>query len=113
MGDVPRLSIADNHICATVQDGLNQLGDVCSAVLIVTVGIDDDVGSCPQREIKATGKGAGQTTVGAMPKHMFDAQGARRVARAIGAAVIHDQDLDVVDAWDSPRNISHGLRQGP
>ena len=56
-------------------------------------------------------EGGSQTAITAMADDMADARFASRLQRAIRAAVVDHQRLDLVDAVDVSRQIGQRLRQ--
>lgn len=111
MGADPCLSVADHHVGAVVEDGLNQSRDVATAILIVGVGVDDDIRTGLQGRIEAGGKGRREPSVAAMTDDVIDARFASHHQRGVGAAVVDDQRFKLVDPGDVRWEIGQRLGQ--
>ena len=66
MFDGFRLTVADDDIRLIVEDRAHQRGNVWSVILIVAIGIDDDVGAEPQRRIDPALKALREAPIGAV-----------------------------------------------
>ena len=114
------LAVADDHVGAAVEDRRDELGDVAAVVLVVGVGVDDDVGAELEAGVEARLEAGGQPLVVRQLDDVVDAVGAGDLDRAVGRAVVDDQPLDGVEARRprgggrraSPGSVSSSLRQG-
>jgi hypothetical protein len=94
------LAVADDHVGAALDDRGNELGDVVAVVLVVGVGVDDDVGAELQRGVEPRLEAGGQALVVRQLDDVVDAVGARDLDRAVGRAVVDDEPLDRFEAGD-------------
>ena len=70
----------------------------CAGVLVVGVGVDDEVGARLERRVDAGRERRRQPLVAAQPDDVVDAARARDVRGAVARPVVDDQHLDHVDA---------------
>ena len=94
-----------------LQQRREQLRDLVARVLVVGVGVDDEVGAALERGVDAGRERRRQPLVAAQPDDVIDAARARDVRRAVARPVVDDQDLDDVDAGDRSRQIGERRRQ--
>ena len=99
--DRPR---ADHQVRLAGEDRRGELRDVVGAVLVVGVGIDDDVGAGAQRRLDAGGERPREALVAPQADDVIDAGGLGDGDRLVGAAVVDDHPLD-------PREARHRARQ--
>lgn len=104
-------AVADDDVGAAVEDRLDQARDIGALVLIVAVGIDDDVGAEPQAGVEPDAEGARQALVVLVDENMIDAKLPRHLDRAVRRSIADDEDFHVIDAVDLARNIRHRRRQ--
>jgi len=110
--DTLHLPIADDHIGFVAQDGGDQVGDAVLRVLVVGIGVDDDVGPEAQAGVQPGLEGGGQPLVGGVAHHVVHPQRPGHFDGPVAAAVVDDQDLDHVDAGHLARDGRDGHRQG-
>ena len=79
-------------------------------VLVVGVGVDDDVGAELEARVEPGLEAGGQALVVRQPDDVVDAVRARDLDRAVGRAVVDDEPLDLVEALDLARQV--GERRG-
>ena len=108
MGDGVGFAVADNDIRLTRQDGSDQFGDVGAGVLVIAIGVDDDVGPQLQAGVQPGGESGGQPPVLREPHNVLHPQRPRYLHRPVVTAVIDDEQFHLVDASDDTRNIGHG-----
>jgi hypothetical protein len=106
------LAIGDDDVGATGEDRLHQVADALLRVLVVAVGVHDDVGAQLQRPLHAVVEGAAQTPVPRVPHEVRDAVLLRDLDRAIRRAVVDDHDDDLVDPVDLLRDRREDRGQG-
>ena len=82
-----------------------------AVVLVVGVGVDDDVGAELQRGVEARLEARGQALVVRQPDDVVDAVLAGDLDRAVGRAVVDDQPLDDVEAGDLAREVGQRRRE--
>jgi hypothetical protein len=111
MFDRGGLPVADDDIGAAVEYRPDQSRDIVRLVLVVAVGVDDDVGAARETGIEPGCERRGEAAIARMAHDVIGAAGARDVGRAVARAVVDHQDLDPVDAVDAARNGGDGRRQ--
>ena len=112
MGDLGGLAVADHDICPAIQNRCHQLRNVGTKVLIVAVGVDDDVGPRLQTFVNAPAEGARQAQVPLVANDVLDPQIPSDLNGAIGTAIINDEDLNPVDARNRTGNVRKSRRKG-
>ena len=105
-------AVADDHVGLAGEDRRDELDDVGAAVLVVGIGVDDDVGAELERGVEARLEGRREALVVGQPDDVVDALLAGDVDGAVGRAVVDDQQLDRVEALDLARQIADRRRQG-
>jgi hypothetical protein len=108
IGDV---AVADADIGLAVQQRRQQLRDVGGGVLVVGVGVDDEIGAGLERGVDAGGESGGEPLVATQPDDVIDAAGTRHVRRPVARPVVDDQHLDDVDAGNRLGQIGERRRQ--
>ncbi len=94
------VAVADDDVGLALEQGLEQRRNLVPGVLIVGVGVDDEVGAAFERGVDAGGERRRQALVAAQPDDVIDAGRARDIGRAVARSVVDDQDFDDVDARD-------------
>ena len=94
-----------------MQDRSDQFGNKLAGILIISIGIDNDVRAQPQASIQAGLECLGQPAVLRMTNNMIHAQGFGYRYRIIMAAVINNQRFQAVNARDTGRQPGQGIRQ--
>jgi len=89
---------SDHQIGFAAHDGSNQLPDVVGAVLIVRIGIDDDIGPGLEARFNTGAKRVCQPLVPGQTYNMVNAVPYRDFYSAIGASVIDDQPLERINS---------------
>ncbi len=105
------LSITNDDLRPAFQDGGAELRDVEAGILIVAVGIDDDIGAKPQARVNTGSEGNCKAFVALVADNIICTALVCYLDRSVGAAVIYDQDLDAVDSLDIPGYVGEGCRQ--
>ena len=88
---------ADDHIGPAFVDWLDQLSYVTRVILVVCVGIDDDVGSGANTPFQTRLERGGQTLITGQRDDVIYAVFSGDLDSSIGAAIINDQPLNRVD----------------
>ena len=101
------LPVADHNIGFVTQDGGEQIGDGVAGVLVVGIGVDDEVGTKPEAGVEAGLKGASQPQVFGMADDVGDVMVARNGRCAIGTPIVNHQRLNHIN----PRNVRRQIRQ--
>src|SRR5882757_6133849 len=94
------LTVGNDDVCPPGDDRLNQVGDALLRVLVIAVGIDQDVATELQSALHAIMERAAQTAVAGMPDEVRHAVLLGNLDRAVGRTVIDDEDDDLVDPGD-------------
>ena len=105
------LAVADHHVGAARDDRLDQLRDVARVVLVVGVGVHDDVGAELEARVEPGLERGGEALVVREPDDVVDAVRARDVDRAVGRAVVDHEPLDRVDAGHLAGEVGERLRE--
>ena len=111
MLDLIRLAVADHHVGVPGQDRRHQLRDVGAAVLVVGIGVHDDVGAELQRSVEPGLEGRRQTLVVGQAHDVADAARPGHLDGPVRRAVIDHEPLDLVDALDRPGQVGESLRK--
>lgn len=99
-------AFADDHVRFLFQNGAHQLFNVRTAVLVVRIGVDDDVRTQPQTCVQSGEEAPCQTFVAAEGYDVVESQLPCLLNGAVLAAVVDDEIFDGVDAVDVPRQIT-------
>ena len=113
MCDAVGLAVANDQLGSAGQDGLDQLDDVAAKVLVVAIGVDDDIGAQLKAGVETRLEGMSQAAVAGKPDDVVRPGLAGDFAGAVGGAIVDDEDFDLVYAFDPARDGCNGLRQGP
>jgi hypothetical protein len=82
--------------------------DVFGVVLVIGVGVDDQVGAFFDAGFQAGDETGGETSMLLQAHDVLHAGGSRCIGGAVAAAVINDQKFDLVYALQSPGKGLHG-----
>jgi hypothetical protein len=88
------LAIADDHVRLAAQDRPDQLGDVATLVLVVSVGVDDHVGPQLEAGVKPGLECGREALVVGQPDHVIDPVSPSDLDRAVLGAVVDEQPFD-------------------
>ncbi len=97
MLDLKDGALADHHVGLPRENRLHELRNVGGLVLVVRVGVDDDIRAARETGLDARHERAREAEMRAVD-HMVHAEFLRDLRGAVGAAVVHDEPLDLVDA---------------
>jgi hypothetical protein len=111
VGKLVGLSIADYQICFAPQDGLHQPRYICGAILIVRVGIDDDVSTQADTSVKASRKSAGEPAVARHSCDMVNPRVACNDASAVGTTIVNHEYFDAIYPLYAARQVSNRRRK--
>jgi hypothetical protein len=103
--DLSGLPVADYDFGLAFDDGGYQIRDSAAWILVVTVGVDQYVGSMLQCVIYSVAEGSGQTSGRGMSDDMLHAQFFGDFNSTVGASVINDHDFDLIYARDGLRKV--------
>ncbi len=103
MLDLRHLAVADHHVGLAGQDRADQRGNVARVVLVVGVGVDDDVGPELETGVEAGLERGREALVVGQAHDVVDPVGARDLDRAIARAVVDDEPFDLVEAIEIAR----------
>ena len=104
------LAVAHHHLGRPLHDGRDELGDVGAGVLIVGVGVDDDVGAEAEGGVDAGHEGGGEAAVIFQLHNVRCTRFSRRFGCFVERAVVDDERLDDMKAVDLLRNVAQRLR---
>ena len=94
---------ADNDVGLVHENRFDEAGNISTTVLIIGIGVHDDICSELQRCIQPGGKRFRQPLMMRKPDNMMDAVLTGHFDGTIRAAVVHDQQLDDVDTGNLAR----------
>ncbi|OPZ67140.1 MAG: hypothetical protein BWY83_02694 [bacterium ADurb.Bin478] len=112
MLDGAGIAVADHQISLMRQNRPHQLGDIFARILVIGVGVDNQIRAQPQTGVQAGGKAGGQSLIAIQAHDMVNAQLPRDLHRFILAAVVDHQNLDGIDALDLAGQVRQRDRQG-
>jgi hypothetical protein len=90
-------AFANDDIGRTVKDGADQFFNIIAAVLVIGIGVDDDVSAIPQTGVKACHKALGEAFVAAEVYDVMDAPASGDLYGIIFAAVIDDEIFNSIN----------------
>ena len=111
MGDLRNLPVANDDVRFLAQDGRNQVRHVAAGVLVIGVGVNNNVGPQAQGGVEAGLERLGQSQVARVVDDVGDAESLGGYGRSIRAPVIHHQRLDTVNARNMRRQPGQRFRQ--
>ncbi len=106
------LPVGDDDVGLASDDRLDQVGDALLGILVVAVGVHDDVRAELEGADHPVVERAAETLVADVVHELGDAVGARDLDGAVAAAVVDDEDDDLVDARDRLRDALEHRRKG-
>ena len=106
------VAVADDDLGRPVDDRLHDLDDVGPDVLVVGVGIDDDVRAEAQRRVDAGDERRSEAAVAHEANDVIGAGLACRGDGAVRRAVVDHQRLDPAEAVDPFREIGNRTGDG-
>ena len=112
MLDVFWIAIADDEFGPALQDRPDELLDILAAILIVAVGIDDDICAFPERIIHARREGVPEAPVGRKPDQVVDTVIEGHLCGSVSTPIIDDQDLDRIDPIDLAGQVAERGGEG-
>ncbi|OPZ07625.1 MAG: hypothetical protein BWZ08_01743 [candidate division BRC1 bacterium ADurb.BinA292] len=108
---LPDTAVADHHLGLVGQDRPDQPLDAVAAILVVGVGVDDDVGAVRERGFQPGAERRRQPLIAAEIDDVRDAVRAGHLDGAVLRPVVDDQHLNGIDAVDPARQIAQRRRQ--
>ena len=112
MADGSGLPVPDNQIGPTLYNRFHKRRHVATKVLVVSIGVDDDVGPQFQTSVEARFKRVPQSPISRKTYDVVDAGVTSHPLRIVRGAVVDDQDLYLIDALDGSRNILYRIGEG-
>jgi hypothetical protein len=106
------LTISDYDLRPSLQDWLHKLGNISAAILIVSVGVDNDVRARAQGIVQPASETARETNVRKVPQDMVDAQRFRDRCGTVCRTVVNYKIFDCIHTWYFARQVGNRLRQG-
>ena len=107
-----RLPVADYDIRRAIQNGSAQGWNFLPGILIVAVSIDDNVRTEIEAGVYAGPECARQAAPCLVTNDIIDPCFPGDLGRAVGAAIINDQNPDLINTVNVSWNIRNGLPQG-
>jgi hypothetical protein len=104
-------AVADDHVGFAGEDRGQQLRDVRAAVLVVGVGVDDQVGAELQAGVESRLECGGQAAVVGQADELLDTVLAGDLDGSIGRAVVDHEQLDLIHALDAARQVGDRARK--
>lgn len=102
----------DDNVGRALDNRRHQFWDVSCIILIVGIGVDNNVRAKPQTTIQAGDKTFGESLVFREPNNMIDAVFKSHPHRIISAPVIDDQPLHHIEPLYRSRQYGQGDGQG-
>ena len=94
------LPVGDDDVGGAVDDRLHEVADAVLGVLVVAVGVHQDVGPELQGSHDPVVEGTSQTLVAGVVHELGDAVRPRDLHRAVRGTVVDHEDDDLVDPLD-------------
>jgi hypothetical protein len=104
-------SVANNHVRLGGENGSDERRDVVGSVLVVGVGVHDDVRAELQGGIDPRLKRHSESLIGVEADDVIDTALARHLGSAVGRAVVDDEPLHRVESSHLARKSGEGDRQ--
>jgi hypothetical protein len=111
MRQLADIAIADDDVVPPGLQRLDQPRDLVPAILVIGIGVDDEVGALAQRGVDTGRERGGQAALAIEADHMMHAMRVRDVRGPVGGPVVDDQVFDHVDARQRSRQIGQCRRQ--
>jgi hypothetical protein len=105
------LAVADHHIGLTIQDWGYEVGDAGLGVLVIAIGVDDNIRPEPEASVKPTLKGGSQAFIAVVAHDMVHAKLARYLYSPVGRAVIDNERFEHIHTRYRAGHISEHKRQ--
>jgi hypothetical protein len=109
--DLGHLAVADRHVRLAAEDRRDEARYVRRGVLVVGVGVDDDVGAELQARVEAGHEAAGETLVPGKAQDVIGSIGEGHLPGAVLRTVIDHEHQDFVDSLDPPGNGAQRRRE--
>src|SRR5687768_12480442 len=93
-----RLAVADDQFCPASQNGRNQLSNFAARVLMIAIGVDDNVSAQREGAVYASLIGCGQATLDTVANDMLNTELSRNFYSLITAAIVNDQRFNATNA---------------
>ena len=103
MPQAMRTAVADHHLGLARENRLHEEPDVGRPVLVVRVGVDDDIGAELECRVETDRKGAREAEIHGEPEEVRGTRPARDTGRPVGRAVVDDERLDAREARQGAR----------
>src|SRR5579883_2705121 len=107
-----RIAVTNHDIRVTTQDWLDQARDITAAVLVIPIGVHDDIRTEAESGIEASAERGGKAAVAGMASDIICTGLEGDLGGAVGRAITDDEDKHLVNARDGPRDISHDAANG-
>jgi hypothetical protein len=105
------ISITNDQIRFASKDWLYQPRDIRGAILIVRIGVDDNVRAEQDAGVKSGRKRAGEPAVARHSSDMVNTCIARNGTGAVSAAIVNHEHFDAIYALYAARQVSNRRRE--
>lgn len=103
--------VSDDDISLSFKDGLHQIRDELSGILVVGIGVDEDIGPVFEGILYPGLEGKSESAVLLEIHDVVEAEAFGHLHGAVGRTVVDDLVLDDLDSWDGFREICKCLGQ--
>ena len=109
MGDRLNRPFSDHKFCPILDNWPDQFGNVVRTILVVCIGVYNDVRAESDSFGQASHEGLGQSLVLGQAQYMVDATIASHLAGCIRTAVVNHQKLNYIDTGNLFRELGNRL----
>jgi hypothetical protein len=103
MRDLRDRSCADHDLSFAFQNRLAELFDIVRAILIVGISVNNDVRAGTDRRVQSCDERSSETPIPDLTDDMMHSVRLGDLNSPVNAAIVHDENLDYVDARYVPR----------
>jgi hypothetical protein len=106
-----RLTIPYHHVGATLENRFDNFRDLLAGVLVIGVGINDDIGAELEGGVDPYHERNSQPLVFLEDYDVAHAEFFRKIGSTVRTPVVDDEDLDALDPWNLSREPDQSLLQ--
>jgi hypothetical protein len=111
VGNSIDLPISNDHISFTPHDGAHQLRDAGSLILVISIGVDNNVSTRLQAGVQTPGERNRQTPIPRKSDDMIHSQLACQGCCLVRASVVNHQSFNDLDPRYRRWQVGQSLRQ--